>query len=71
MAFSRAVLHRDGSAWSASGEWARRLWRWRHWALLLLALIAGAMATVSLVTNPPDEPPPSTSYLPESEIGSP
>jgi len=71
MAFNRALLHRDWGAGSHSGEWGARLWRWRPWALLLLALIAGAMATISLVTNPPDKPPPSTSYLPESQIDSP
>ncbi|WP_153067331.1 hypothetical protein [Steroidobacter cummioxidans] len=71
MAFNRAVLHRDWSSGSPAGEWVGRLWRWRQWALLLLAVIAGAMATVSLVKNPPDKPPMSTSYLPESQIGSP
>jgi hypothetical protein len=73
MAIGRAVLHRELGHGSLSGEWARRLWRWRHWALLLLALLAGAMATVSLVRNPhsPDEPPPTTSYLPAPHFASP
>ena len=68
MAFGRALLHRELDHGSLSGEWARRLWRWRHWALLLLALLAGAMATVSLVKNPSEDPPPTTSYLPTPQI---
>lgn len=64
MAIGRAVLHRESGAGSGSAEWARRLWRWRHWALFLLALLAGAIATVSLVTDPPEKPPITTSYLP-------
>ena len=67
IAFNRAVLHRDWGSGSASGEWVGRLWRRRQWALLLLAVIAGALATFSLVKNPPDKPPMSTSYLPESQ----
>jgi len=64
MAIGRAVLYRESRHESASGDWAQRLWRWRHWALFLLALLAGAMATVSLITNPSESPPPATSYLP-------
>ena len=64
MTIGRATLHRDWAPGPLSGEWARRLWRWRHWALLLLALLAGTAATVSLVNDPPEEPPVTTSYLP-------
>ncbi|MFC4307668.1 hypothetical protein ACFPN2_01105 [Steroidobacter flavus] len=71
MAFGRVVLHRDLGAGSVSAEWARRLWRWRHWALFLLALLAAAVATVSLVTDPPQKPPITTSYLPEPHIDAP
>jgi hypothetical protein len=71
MAIGRAVLHRELDAAPVSGEWARRLWRWRHWALVLLALLAAAMATVSLVADPPEQPPISTSYLPAPQTGAP
>jgi hypothetical protein len=33
--------------------------------LFLLALLAAAIATFSLVTDPPRKPPITTSYLPE------
>jgi hypothetical protein len=69
MATGRAVLHRELDDAPCSSEWGRRLWRWRHWALFLLALLAGALTSVSLVRNPPDEPPITTSYLPGPEPG--
>ena len=37
----------------------------RHLALVLLASIAGAAVSFSLALDPPDPPPPRTSYLPE------
>lgn len=58
------TLHREWAPGPTSGDWPRRLWRWRHWALLLLALLAGTVTTVSLVTDPPDREPVTTSYLP-------
>jgi hypothetical protein len=39
--------------------------------LVLLALLAAAMATVSLVADPPEQPPISTSYLPAPPTGAP
>lgn len=64
MAIGRATLHREWTPGPNTGEWARRLWRLRHWALLLLALLAGALATIQLVADPPEQPPITTSYLP-------
>jgi hypothetical protein len=39
--------------------------------LFLLALLAGAFATVSLVKDPPEEAPITTSYLPGPETTAP
>jgi hypothetical protein len=71
MAIGRAHLHRELDHESPFEDWARQLWRWRHWVLLCLALLAAALATVSLVKSPSDEPPPSTSYLPAPPGASP
>lgn len=71
MAIGRAVSHRELDDGPLSSEWGRRLWRWRHWALFLLALLAGAFATVSLVKDPPEEAPITTSYLPGPETAAP
>lgn len=71
MAIGRAVLHRGLDEGPLSSEWGRRLWRWRHWALFVLALLAGTFATVSLVQDPPEEAPITTSYLPGSDTSAP
>jgi hypothetical protein len=42
---------------------ARRLKR-RHLALVLVAIVAGVMASISLVLDLPDTLPPRPSYLP-------
>jgi hypothetical protein len=42
---------------------ARRLKR-RHLALVLVAIVAGAVTSITLVLDPPDTLPPRPSYLP-------
>jgi hypothetical protein len=67
MAIGRAVWHRELDDGPLSSDWGRRLWRWRHWVLFFLALVAGTFATISLVQDPPEEAPITTSYLPAPE----
>jgi len=59
--FKPAWMHRTGAA--SRG-------RWRPVVLILLAILAAALASYSLIVNPPDTPPPHPSYLPSSSLPS-
>ena len=64
MAVGQVLPHRvfkPGLMTEASPE--RRL-ELRHVALLLLAVIAAALACISLIAHPPTQAPLATSYLP-------
>jgi hypothetical protein len=64
MALGRTLQHRFFKPGWMHGTDASKRIPWRSVALICMAVMAGALATYSLIVDPADTSPAPTSYLP-------